>query len=106
MSNLQLEAMLAVIAHECFNRLTVCFEISVIPADQISMLRGSKKQLVVKLEIPYPSHGLLLRHQELLLNKGVAIRMNKQKTCLLLQMRVEWLIREAMTYNQDFPSFK
>lgn len=88
MSDLQLEATLTVIAHECFNRLTVCSEISVSPADQISMLRGSKKQPVVKLEIPYPSHRLLLRHQELLLNKGVTTCMNKQKMCLLLQMRV------------------
>lgn len=69
-----------------------------------SVFTGSKQQHVMQLEIPYhPSWELLLRHQELLLNKGLVSR---QKTCLLLQTRVWWLMREAMTSTQGFPSFQ
>ena len=91
MSNLRLETTLTVMTRECFNRLTLCvgLEISVSPADQISVFTGSKQQHVMRLEIPYhPSWGLLLRHQELLLNKGVVTPVNRQKTSLPLQMRV------------------
>lgn len=109
MSNLQLGTRLTVVACECFNRLSVCvcLEILVSPADPISLFTGSKQQHVMQLEIPYhPSRELLLRQQELLFHKGLVTPVSRRKTCLLLQMRVWWLMREAMTSTQGFPSFQ
>lgn len=111
MSNLQLGTRFTVVACECFNRLSVCLcvclDILVSPADPISVFTGSKKQHAMQLKIPHHSSWeLLLRRQESLLNRGLVTLVSRQNTCLLLQMEVWWLMREAMTSTQGLASFQ